>query len=318
MLISSENKLLLLLTGPTGIGKTYLSTFIAQELPLEIVSADSRQVYKYLDIGTAKPSQEIRKKIPHHFIDILEPDQYFSAGEFGQQARKKIKEIFLKNKTPIIVGGSGLYIKALLEGFFEDNIRDDNLRTTLEKRIQQEGVYKLYQELKQVDPPITEKIHPNDSQRIVRALEVFLVSGQRFSDLHKQKSTPPFFQVLKFGLTKERSRLYSDINSRVDQMFHNGFLDEVSGILKMGYQRDLNSLNTVGYKEVFDYLEGVISMEECKSQIKTNSRRYAKRQYTWLNSDKDIFWINLSEQQNYLYAKDKIVKMYQNKYAEIF
>jgi tRNA dimethylallyltransferase len=274
----------------------------------------SRQVYKYLDIGTSKPAWDIRKKIKHHFVDILEPDQYYSAGEFGEEARKVIEEIFLKDRIPFIVGGSGLYIKALLEGFFPNNIRDDNVRNCLKRRIEKEGSNTLYQELKIIDPDIAQKIHPNNTHRIIRALEVFKISGKQMSELQALESIPTSFNVIKFALTKKRAALYADINLRVDQMLEEGLLSEVAKILEMGFEKRLNSLNTVGYKEVIEYFEGNYSYEECVALIKRNSRQYAKRQYTWFNTDKEIQWITLDETLNYFDASLEIVDKYKNFY----
>ncbi len=310
MPVTDEREVVLVLVGPTGVGKTYLSTLIAEKLPVEIVSADSRQVYKNLDIGTAKPPLEIRKKIPHHFVDVLEPDQYFSAGEYGKQARCVIDEILSRKKIPLIVGGSGLYIKALLEMFFEEDIRDFKIRESLQERLKQEGPAALHKDLQKVDPESAKKIHPNDSQRILRALEVYLACGIPLSSLQHKKLPPPSFKALKFGITKNRKTLYSEINKRVEQMFQQGLLFEVAHLLEMGYEKNLNSLNTVGYKEVIQYLEGQITYDKCVELVKRNSRRYAKRQYTWFNADKEIIWLSVDKEEQYHQAAQKIVDIY--------
>jgi len=289
------NRLAIVLVGPTGAGKTELSILIASEIPVEIVSADSRQIYKYMDIGTAKPSNQILSEIRHHFINILEPDQNYSAGQFGLQARAVIDEIFQDNRTPLIVGGSGLYIKALLNGFFEGDIRDEKIRNSLEKRLAREGSQTLYEELIKLDRTAAMKIHPNNSQRIIRALEVCLAANEKFSDLQRKKLPKVNFRTLKFGINKPRAQLYEDINRRVDQMFNDGLVEEVSGLLDRGYKKSLNSLNSVGYKEVIDYLEGSIDFETCVDLVKQNSRRYAKRQLTWFRADHGIKWFSIPD-----------------------
>jgi tRNA dimethylallyltransferase len=289
------NRLAIVLVGPTGAGKTELSILIASEIPVEIVSADSRQIYKYMDIGTAKPSNQILSEIRHHFINILEPDQNYSAGQFGLQARAVIDEIFQGNRTPLIVGGSGLYIKALLNGFFEGDIRDEKIRNSLEKRLAREGSQSLYEELIKLDRAAAMKIHPNNSQRIIRALEVCLAANEKFSDLQRKKLPKVNFRTLKFGINKPRAQLYEDINRRVDQMFNDGLVEEVKGLLGKGYKKSLNSLNSVGYKEVIDYLEGSIDFETCVDLVKQNSRRYAKRQLTWFRADHGIKWFSIPD-----------------------
>ena len=289
-MIPDREKAVIFIIGPTAAGKTCLSLSLSQKLPVEIISADSRQIYKHLDIGTAKPSKEILHQLPHHFIDILEPDETYSAGQFSLDARKVIHQIFSRGKLPLVVGGSGLYLKALLEGFFTRNITNLKIRESLQKRLSQEGSEALHRDLLDVDPVTAERIHPRNSNRILRALEVYLSSGERLSELQKAKIPPPNFHSLKFGIVKERERLYHDIDQRVEDMFQRGLLREVANILEMGYDPSLNSLNTVGYKEVIQYLNGKIDYQGCVTLIKQNSRHYAKRQLTWFKPDKDIHW----------------------------
>ncbi|MEJ2050066.1 MAG: tRNA (adenosine(37)-N6)-dimethylallyltransferase MiaA [Calditrichota bacterium] len=308
-----KNKLAIVLVGPTGVGKTELSILIASEIPVEIVSADSRQIYKYMDIGTAKPSNRILSEIPHHFINILEPDQDYSAGQFGLQARAVIDDIFQRERTPLIVGGSGLYIKALLEGFFEGDVRDEKIRKSLEKRLVREGSQSLYEELVKLDRAAAMKIHTNNSQRIIRALEVCLAANEKFSDLQRKKLPKLNFRVLKFGINKPRAQLYDDINRRVDQMFSDGLVEEVSGLLDRGYKKSLNSLNSVGYKEVIDYLEGSIDFETCVDLVKQNSRRYAKRQLTWFRADHEIKWFSINEKTDIPMVAKQIIQDFQDR-----
>lgn len=305
-----ENRFVILIVGPTGVGKTYLSTLISKELSVEIISADSRQVYKYLDIGTAKPAKENLRQIPHHFISMLEPDQNYSAGQFGSEAQNVIKQILLRNNVPLVVGGSGLYIKALVEGLSVGEIRDEEVRDSLEKRLEREGSQALYEELFKMDEAAAIKIHPNNSKRIIRAIEVCLITGSKFSELNKKRVQKATFPVLKFGLNKMRSKLYEDINARVDNMFREGLVSEVASILEMGFNKNLNSLNSVGYKEVIEYLDGKIDFDTCIEKVKQNSRRYAKRQITWFKSDMKIRWFNVNDHNDYKIVSKEIIGVY--------
>lgn len=298
--------------GPTGVGKTDLSILISKEIPVEIISADSRQIYKLLDIGTAKPSPHILNEIPHHFINYLDLDQYYSAGQFGKEARKKIMQIFTRGRIPLIVGGSGLYIRALLKGFFEGNIVNLEIRQSLQKRLEEEGSKALYKELMELDRESASKIHPNNSKRVLRALEVCLVSGKKFSSLRKKKPPPMPYRILKFGINKSRNKLYQDINSRVDLMFQNGLVSEVTRILDLGYDINLNSINTVGYKEVIRFLKGEIDQNTCIEQVKQNSRRYAKRQLTWFRAEKDIQWYIIENSEDLKMVASDIVNAISN------
>lgn len=305
-----SKKVVLAIIGPTAIGKTHLSGLIAEALPVEIVSADSRQIYRHMDIGTAKPDPEFLKRVPHHFISILEPDRYYSAGEYGKDARRVIAEIFERGKVPLVVGGSGLYLKALFQGFFESDVRDFTIRKSLEQRLKTEGPAALHRDLQKVDPVSAGRIHPNNSQRILRALEVYLASGKPLSRLQRQKMAPPDFQPLKFGLTRERQALYAAIDRRVEEMFRRGLIGEVARLLEMGFEKNLNSLNSVGYREVIRFLEGEINDDECVALVKRNSRRYAKRQYTWFRADADIEWLTVETPADFPAARDRILSEY--------
>lgn len=287
-------KPVLVIVGPTGVGKTAVSIEIARRTGGEIISADSRQIYRNMDVGTAKPPMEIRERIPHHFIDILEPDQEYSAGEFARQARLRIQEIIQAGKLALIVGGSGLYVRALLEGFFGEDVKNAHTREWLSSRLHKEGAQKLYKELRQVDPQAAQKIHPRNVKRLLRALEVYYLAGEPISALHKARKDPAPFPWIKFGLTMPRPQLYHRINQRVEEMFREGLIDEVKGLLESGYAPSLNALNSVGYKEVIAYLQGKMDLPECKELVKRNTRRYAKRQMTWFRADPDIHWITLS------------------------
>ena len=289
----------LFLVGPTGIGKTTLSVSIAENLPIEIISADSRQIFKYLDIGTAKPSKEILNKIPHHLISFLRPEEHFSAGMYSKMSRKIIDQIYERKHIPFVVGGSGLYIKALIEGFFELEIRDDKIRSSLRNRLLKEGTEALYTELKKCDPVWAENIQPNDKQRILRGLEVYLSTGKKLSKLQEEPSVPANFSPVIFGIRCDRKLLYDRINNRVNEMIENGLLKEVLDLKKKGFTLELNALNTVGYKEVFEYMDNTINYEEMVELIKRNTRHYAKRQMTWFNKNKDIRWKDINENTDF-------------------
>ncbi|MDZ7624128.1 MAG: tRNA (adenosine(37)-N6)-dimethylallyltransferase MiaA [Ignavibacteriaceae bacterium] len=255
--IGSRNEgKVIVIVGPTCSGKTNLSLKLSQFIPSEIISADSRQIYKFLDIGTAKPHKNELEKVPHHLIDILDPSENYDASMFEKDAEKIIKEIFEKNKTPIIVGGSGLYIKALIDGIFDTADNDDEYRKQLLQKRKELGNDFLYEELKKVDPLSAEKMLPQNWKRVMRALEVFHTSGEPIWKHHQKQSTEKEKKYLfrQFGLNWERNLLYENIDKRVDEMIENGFVEEVKSILSKGYNKNLNSLNTVGYKEIIQYL----------------------------------------------------------------
>ncbi len=298
----------LFIVGPTAVGKTALSVKIAEKTGAEIISADSRQIYKYLDIGTAKVEDHLRQKIPHYLIDIRTPDQYFSAGQFADLAREIIRDIINRGKLPVVVGGSGLYIRALIDGFFSGKVRDESIRRILDEELGAKGLEALYQELMQVDPAYALKISPNDPHRILRALEVYRATGKPFTDWHKKKPAPAFFRPVQFGLTMERSLLYQRINQRVDEMLKFGLIDEVQKILQMGFSKELNALNTVGYKEVIQYINQEISYSEMLELIKRHTRQFAKRQLTWFKKDKRINWLDVSHITDWDAIAEKILK----------
>jgi tRNA dimethylallyltransferase len=294
------------IVGPTAVGKTRLSAGIAERLDVEIVSADSRQLYRMLDIGTSKPPKELLRKVPHHLINFLRPDEDFSAGMYSQVARKVIDQIAGRDRIPLVVGGSGLYIRALIDGLHTVDVREDRIRISLRNRLIKEGVKKLYSELKQIDPVLAEKIEPTDKQRIIRGLEVYLSTGKRLSEIQEQETDPAEFEPLIFGLKAEREWLYNVINARVLDMFDQGFLAEAANLKLNGFSRELNSLNTVGYKELFIYLENKISFDEMIEMIQRNTRHYAKRQMTWFRRDKRIHWIGIDANTDFSKLADEI------------
>lgn len=314
---SLKKRLVPFIVGPTAIGKTYLSVLVAQKLPVEIISADSRQIYKYLDIGTAKPPNNILESIPHHLINFLRPDEYFSAGKFSKAGRLIVDQIFNREKIPLVVGGSGLYIQALTEGFFDLDIRDDKIRQSLRKRLLIEGVSKLYEELKQHDPQLADKIESNDTQRILRGLEVYLSCGKKLSVLQEEPSISANFDPVIYGLKCDRKLLYERINHRVDEMIEDGLLIEVVNLKKKGYSNNLNSLNTVGYKEAIEYLDNKISYDEMIERIKQNTRRYSKRQMTWFNKNKLINWYSIEKETDFQTLAENLVEDYWLKYEAL-
>jgi tRNA dimethylallyltransferase len=283
----------LVILGPTCVGKTQLSLKLADILKGEIVSFDSRQIYKLMDIGTAKPTREERNLVPHHLIDVVYPDEKFTAADYGKRAREIIRQIRERRKTPIAVGGSGLYLRALIEGFFEGPKANEDIRRRLEKEAQTLGEPHLFERLKLVDPRAAERIHPNDAVRIIRALEVYDLTGKPISTWQHEGSYERFpARFVKVGLEMDRARLHERINLRVERMISAGLLDEVRTLKEKGYTPRLKALKTVGYQELFDYLEGRSQLNEAVDRIKLNTRRYAKRQMTWFRKEKDVTWMD--------------------------
>jgi len=289
----------ILIVGPTAVGKTYLSLKLAYQNGGEIVSADSRQIYKFMNIGTAKPTLEERASIPHHFIDIKYPDEYYSAGRYGKEARLEIKEIQKKGKLPIVVGGSGLYIKALVDGFFDAEVADAQIKKKLNEQLKLNGLARLYEQLLRVDPTLASKISPNDTQRILRGLEVWEITGTPLSQLQQETRKQADFNPVIYGLTMERQQLYRIIEERVDRMIQQGLIEEVQELIKQGYSDNLNSLQTVGYKEVFDYLKNKYTYFQMIDMIKQKSRNYAKRQMTWFRKEQRITWFAVEDKSDF-------------------
>lgn len=297
--MDSNSPIVLVLAGPTGVGKTEVSIQIANKVDCEIVSADSRQIYRFMDIGTSKPAREILERVPHHFINILNPDQDYSAGQYAKEAREVIMQIRESGKIPLVVGGSGLYIRALLNGFFGEDYRDESIRLRLNDRLKDEGASSLYSELRRVDPQSAEQTHPNNVKRILRSLEVYYITGKPMSEIQQSGEDPAPFPWIKLGLIMKREDLYERIDRRVDQMFKGGLIDEVQDLLKKGYSAKLNSLNSVGYKEVIHYLNDDLDLANCISLVKQNTRRYAKRQLTWFRGETDVHWTAIENRESF-------------------
>ena len=269
---------------------------LASKYDAEIISADSRQIYKNMTIGTAQPDNEEMKGIHHHFISELNPDENFSAGEFQKQANDRIKNIILKGKNIIVVGGSGLYISALRDGI-ADIPKSDEIRQQLLDRLETEGNEKLFNELEKIDPDASKTMDSTKSQRLIRALEVYYFTGKPISEWHKSQTYQFNYPNLTIGLFAERDLLYDRINRRVDLMINQGLVDEVNHLLSLGYDRTCNALKTVGYDEIFDFLEGQYSLDEAIDKIKQHTRNYAKRQLTWFRHDAKIQWLDISDEK---------------------
>ncbi len=290
------NPSIIVLVGPTGVGKSKIAVSLSTFFPSEIVSADSMQVYKYMNIGTAKPSREERRAVTHHMIGIISPDQYFSAGEYAKMARDKINKIINSGKTPILVGGSGLYIRAVIDGLFSEPMVKETVRKRVRTQLADKGSRYMHEKLAKVDPIAAARIHPNDWRRIIRALEVFFSTGETISSLQsKAKAKSIDCRYCIIGLKTERKNLYGKIESRVDLMFKKGFTGEVRQLIKKGYSQDLLPMRSLGYKEVLEYINGHCSLNEAKVLLKRNTRHFAKRQMTWFNKDSRIKWIETSD-----------------------
>ena len=288
---------LIIITGPTAIGKTGLAVFIAKFLKTEIISFDSRQFYKEMKIGTAVPTDEERAEVPHHFIQNLSIHQDYTVGDFEKDALQKLEELFQKHDTVVMVGGSGMFEKAVTEGLDEFPEIDKSIREELNQEFENQGIEPLQNELQQVDPEYFEQVDINNPVRIIRALEIYRGTGKPFSSFRKKQITPRNFNLIKIGLELPREEIYERINRRVDLMMEEGLLEEVQSLYEF---KHLNSLQTVGYKELFDYLDGKTELDFAVEEIKKNTRRYAKRQLTWYRKDENIKWFSPFEKEEIL------------------
>lgn len=286
---------LLAIVGPTATGKTDQSVRVAQNLEAEIVSADSMLVYRHMNIGTAKPTPEETKGVPHHLIDVADPGEMYNVSRYSHSAVKVIELLHRRKKLPILVGGTGLYVKAVIDGYnFSKVGTDPELREKLTKECENLGSEALHDRLKKVDPETAARLHTNDVKRVIRALEVFYLSGKTLSsDADKLEKSP--YNILMYGLTMDRKELYSRIEQRVDKMLGQGLVDEVKGLLDKGYSSSLTSMQGLGYKEIILYLNGTLSLGEAVDLLKMNTRRFAKRQLTWFRRDGRIRWIDVGQ-----------------------
>ena len=299
-------KPLIILTGPTAVGKTKLSIELAKAVNGEIISADSMQVYKHMDIGSAKIKKEEICGVPHHLIDVLEPDEEFHVVRFQEMAKQAMEEIYAKGKVPILAGGTGFYIQAVVKDIdFSKETEKSPVREELEKLAEEKGCEYLHERLQQVDPKSAEKIHANNVKRVIRALEYFELTGKPIS-LHNEeeaaKESP--YNVAYFVLNDVRERLYERIDARVDAMLQEGLVEEVSGLAKKGYTKDMVSMQGLGYKEILSYLDGSYTLDEAVYILKRDTRHFAKRQLTWFKREKDVIWVN---KQDFHYEENEIL-----------
>lgn len=284
----------LIIVGPTAIGKTELSIELAERFNCEIISVDSMQVYRFMNIGTAKVSIEERALVPHHLIDIVDPDEEYNAAQFRIDCVKAIDDIHRRGKIPLLTGGTGLYYQSLLGGVHQEIPSDPDIKIKLLKRLSEEGTYNLHKELRAVDSVTAERVHENDSQRIVRGLEVFQISGKKWSDFlaeHKLSKKPLLDTCLCLGLTMDRNDLYQRINLRCQIMFAEGLEDEVRSLLARGYSENLKSMNSIGYRHMVSHINSLWDLDETLELVARDTRRYAKRQYTWFKKMDEIIWV---------------------------
>ena len=299
-------KPLIILTGPTAVGKTKASIGLAKALNGEIISADSMQVYKYMDIGSAKIRPEEMDGIKHYMIDELEPDEEFHVVRFQQMAKAAMEEIYAKGKVPIVVGGTGFYIQALLYDIdFTENEEDTAYRMELEQIAKENGPEKLHEMLKEVDPESADAIHANNVKRVIRALEFYKLTGQKISEHNeKERAKESPYEFCYFVLNDDRKLLYDRIDLRIDKMMEEGLLEEVSSLKNKGYTKDMVSMQGLGYKEILDYLNGECSLEEAIYILKRDTRHFAKRQLTWFRRERDVIWV---DKNNYDHDEEKIL-----------
>ncbi len=286
-------KRIIAIVGPTGVGKSRLALHLAKVFLGEIVSADSRQVYRYMDIGTAKPSPQELAAVPHHLINIINPDDDFSLAAYQEMAYKAIDDIQRRGRLPFLVGGTGLYVKAVLEGWQIPRVSPDrNFRYNIEKKARDGKIDELYQELIAADPDAAAKIERRNVRRVIRALEVYAATGQAFSQLGRKN--PPAFIPFSIGLTADRSQLYRAVDQRVDDMIKRGLVHEVENLFKMGYDLSLPSMSGIGYRQIGQYIKGELTLQAAVQKIKTETHRFIRHQYAWFRlTDKKITWFDI-------------------------
>lgn len=293
----TKHKTLIVVVGPTAVGKTMMGIEIAKHFDTEIISADSRQFYREMSIGTAKPTVQEIAKIKHHFINSHSINQLFNIGDFETEALKALKKILDENDIAVLVGGSGMYVNALLNGLDDMPEIKLSVRDALNEQFKDQGIEPIKKQLQEVDPEYFDQVDQFNPQRMIRGLEVFLSTGQKLSNFRSKTKKKRPFEVIKIGLNTDRDQLYQRINQRVDEMMSSGLLAEVASLKEF---REFNALKTVGYNELFDYLDGKISLEQAVASIKQNSRRFAKRQLTWFRKDEEINWFEPNETEKIL------------------
>ena len=301
---------IIVIVGPTAVGKTYVSVKLAEKLNTEIISADSMQIYKGMDVGTAKITEEEKQGIIHHMIDIVNPNEDYSVSEFKNDAEVIIDRLLAENKIPVIVGGSGLYVNSLIYDLDFGKVKSDKkLREYYTCYYKEHGEDALYDKLLKVDPKAAQKIHKNNVKRVIRALEVYDVTGKKFSELNTDIRKPSTkYDCILIGLSMERKALYERINQRVDEMLSSGLVDEVRSLIEKGYSKDLVSMRGIGYKEIISYLEGTRDYDEAVSILKRNTRRFAKRQHTWFLKDSKVRWFSMDNTEEINYTIKDIMK----------
>lgn len=306
---------LIILTGPTAVGKTKASIGLAKAVGGEIISADSMQVYKYMNIGSAKIRPEEMQGIKHYLVDVLEPDEEFHVVRFQEMAKKAMEEIYAKGKIPIVVGGTGFYIQALLYDIdFTESNEDNAYRKELEKLAEEKGAEYLHEELRKVDEKAAQDIHANNVKRVIRALEFYRQTGQKISEHNeKERAKESPYNFCYFVLTDDRKTLYDRIDVRIDKMMEEGLLEEVKHLKEKGYTRDMVSMQGLGYKEMLDCLNGACTPEEAVYILKRDTRHFAKRQLTWFRRERDVIWI---DKQDYAHDEEKILEAMLEKMKE--
>lgn len=291
---AKSDPLLVVILGPTASGKSALAVTLTQQFSGEIVSCDSVAVYRHFEIGTAKPSPQQRALVPHHLLDVAEPDEAFTAGEYSRQARAAIGDIARRNRLPIVVGGTGLYLRALLEGLFPGPQRSEELRERLRARAEERGSSHLHRVLARLDRVAAEKFHPNDTAKLIRAVEVCLTSRSRMSELWEERGRDPLlgYRILRLGLNPERPKLYERINARAQQMFDDGLVEETKSLVaRYGEQKKVTALDSLGYRQAGLFLRGKLSREEAIAAAQQGHRNYAKRQITWFRREPEVVWL---------------------------
>jgi tRNA dimethylallyltransferase len=297
------DKTLIVITGPTAVGKTQLCLDIARHFNIPVINADSRQIYKELSIGTAKPTEKEIQDIKHYFVGTLSLQDYYSASIFEQQVLELLDNLFLENDYALMSGGSMMYIDAVCDGIDDIPTIDDATRETMKRRLKDEGLERLVEELHRLDPEYYAIVDRQNPKRVVHALEICTMTGKTYTSFRKKVKKERPFKIVKIGLNRDREELYGRINARVDQMMKEGLLNEARNVYQL---KDLNALNTVGYKELFKYIEGIWSLDEAVERIKGNTRRYARKQLTWYKKDPMIRWFHPNQREeiiNYILSE---------------